>query len=142
MKRRCGTRQAYLDHVKAGEPTDDKCRAANNAYMARRREREAFGILPSNARESGTPLVPIKPADWTQQAECAKPEYDPRWWDGEDLNTAVGKWRAERAAAICRVCKVSTECLEEGIALGGDRGPGDTGRMRAGKFPKDWGIAS
>jgi transposase-like protein len=130
VRRRCGSRQAYLDHVKAGEPTDDKCKAAHNAYMARWRERET------------SPLVPIKPADWTQQAECAKPEYDPRWWDGEDLNTAVGKWRTEKAAAICRVCKVSTECLQEGIALGGDRGANDTGRMRAGKFPKDWGIAS
>jgi len=34
----CGTRRAYRRHVKANEPTDDACRAANAAYMKARRD--------------------------------------------------------------------------------------------------------
>lgn len=41
----CGSRAAYVRHLRRGEPTDPACRSANAQYMAERRAGEPRPVL-------------------------------------------------------------------------------------------------
>ena len=103
----CGTDGAYRRHLSRGEPTCDKCKAANNnkkrLLMSGHKKREDYVV---QYKPRGLEWM-FTPSEWAQHARCAG--EDPEWWFSDSPTLQA------RAVHICQECPVQAACLSEAL---------------------------
>lgn len=113
----------HYGRIPHGATVQQKC---DNRHCVRPDHLEAVGESPAPFHAA------VRLAEWKDRALCAN--YDPDWWSGDGKEKVAPGNR--EAMKICASCPVSTACLQEALDIGEDYG------IRAGKFPKDWRLAS